>query len=181
MKKLLTICTLSAVLFVGSIQAQAAENPNLQHKNAFVQQQKNRETFEQRLKLTDKQKEKAKNIHEKGASQMKPVMKKIGDLRNEIVEIKKSDLTEQAKQEKVSKKLQEIKKLDTKAREIRKQNNQEFENLLTDEQKVELQKMKAEGRKNFEKKHPARVPFNVGGPGGKQFGKQFPVPPANNK
>lgn len=186
MKKLLTICSLSVLLFAGAMQVQAVENQNLQSQNRLEQQQKNRESFEKRLNLTEKQKEKAKKIHQKGASQMKPIMKKIGDARKEIAEIKKSDLDETSKQEKISNKIQEIKKLDKKAHEIRKQNSQEFEKILTEEQKAELKKMKAEGRKNFEKKHPPRPPFNMFGPefkGGDRgiFLPPQPIPPKSDK
>ena len=179
MKKLLSIMFLSAVLVVGNVQVQASEANDSVNKVKIEQQQKNRESFEKRLNLTEKQKEKAKKIHQKGASQMKPIMKKIGDLRKEILEIKKSDLDETAKKDKIDIKIQEIRKLDKKAHEIRKQNSQDFEKILTDEQKAELNKMKAEGRKNFEKHHPPRPPFNMFGPEfkGREKGIFLPPPP----
>lgn len=177
MKKLLSTLFLSALLIAGSGQVIAAESENLPQKPKFEQMQKNKQDFEKRLNLTDKQKEKAKKIHQKGASQMKPIMKKIGDLRKEIAEIKKSDINESVKQEKIDKKFQEIKKLDKKARDIRKQNSKEFEKILTDEQKSELNKMKAEGRKNFERKHHPRPPFNMFGPDFKNGERGIHLPP----
>ena len=166
MKKLLTICSLSAILLLGAVQVQAAESPDVKPNKSFGHQQKVRESFEKRLNLTEKQKEKAKKIHQKGASQMKPIMKKIAELKKEIADIKASDIDENAKNEKIDAKYQEIKKLNKKANEIRKQNSKEFEKILTDEQKSELKKMKEEGRKKFEKNHPPRPPFNM-------FGQDF--------
>ena len=179
MKKLLSILFLSAVLIAGSGQVMASEGEKLPQKPKFEQMQKNKLDFEKRLNLTEKQKEKAKKIHQKGASQMKPIMKKIGELRKDIAEIKKSDLDDATKQEKINKKFQEIKKLDKKAHEIRKQNSKDFEKILTDDQKGELKKMKAEGRKNFEKHHHPRPPFNMFGPDLKngERGIQLPPPP----
>ena len=166
MKKILSILLLSAVLTIGSTQAIAGESAdNTQQKPQKEQQMmKVRESFEKRLNLTEEQKTKAKKIHQKGAKQMKPIMKKIGQLKQEIREIKKSDLEESAKHDKIDKKFEEIRKLDKKAHNIRKANGKEFEKILTDTQKAELKKMKAEGRKRFEKKHPPRSPFGMFGP-----------------
>ncbi len=125
--------------------------------------EKARQQFEQRLKLTDKQKEKAKAIHQKGMEQMKPVMTQINSKRKEIKEIMASNLDETAKKEKISAIKEELKTLEKQAREIRKQDSQEFEKILTKKQKKELEKMKAEGRERFEKHHPPRPPFNMFG------------------
>ena len=123
--------------------------------------EKVRQQFEQRLQLTDKQKEKAKAIHKKGMEQMKPVMTEINAKRKEIFETKKSNLEEAVKNEKIAKLKEEIKTLDKKAHEIRKQNSLEFEKILTKKQKKELEQMKAEGRERFEKHHPPRPPFSM--------------------
>jgi len=180
MKKLLPVLLLSAVLTIGSVQAMAGETTDkIPQKPQKEQCMKQKQNFEKRLNLTEKQKEKAKKIHQKGAKQMKPLMKKMGKLRKEIGEIKKSELEESAKKEQIDKKFKELKALDQKAHKIRKSNSQEFEKILTKEQKTELEKMKAEGRKKFEKKHPPRAPFNMFPPPEFKGGEKgiFPPPP----
>lgn len=162
MKKLLPVLLLSAVLTIGSVQAMAGETTDkIPQKPQKEQCMKQKQNFEKRLNLTEKQKEKAKKIHQKGAKQMKPLMEKRGKLRKDIEQIKKSDLDETKKHEQIDNKIKELKALDKKAHEIRKSNSKEFEKILTKEQKIELEKMKAEGRKKFEKHHPPRPPFNM--------------------
>ena len=179
MKKLLPILLLSAVLTIGTVQANADETADkIPQKPQKEQCQRTKQTFEKRLNLTEKQKEKAKKIHQKGAKQMKPLMEKKGELRKEIKEIKKSELDETQKREQIDKKIKEIKALDKKAQNIRKTNSKEFEKILTKEQQTELEKMKAEGRKKFEKHHPPRPPFNMFPPEFKGGEKGiFPPPP----
>lgn len=180
MKKLIPVLFLTAVLTFGASQVLAGETPSsIPQKPSKEQCLKQKQTFEQRLNLTEKQKEKAKKIHQKGAKQMKPLMEKRMSLRNEIAQIKKSESDECAKKEQIDKKVKELKALDKKANEIRKSNSQEFEKILTKEQKTELEKMKAEGRKNFEKHHPPRPPFNMFPPPEFKRGEKgiFPPPP----
>ena len=50
----------------------------------------------------------------------------------------------------------DIMDLKVQAREIRKQNMQDFEAILTDKQKKTLEKMKQEGRKEFAKNHKGK-------------------------
>ena len=179
MKKLLPILLLSAVLTIGSCQVMAGETPDkIPQKPSKEQCLKNRQSFENRLNLTEKQKEKAKKIHQKGAKQMKPLMQKRMDLKKQITAIKKSDTDEASKREQIDKKIKEMKALDKKAHEIRKSNSKEFEKILNKEQKSELEKMKAEGRRKFEKNHPPRPPFNMFPPEFKGGEKGiFPPPP----
>ena len=130
----------------------------------FQHKKQMKQDFEKRLNLTDKQKEKAKKIHQKGFEQMKPIMKQTAEKRKEIEAIKaNNDLTEQDKQEQIKQKVEEMKALHKQAHEIRKANSQEFEKILNKKQKQELEKMKAEGRARFEKKHPPRKPFDMFG------------------
>ena len=179
MKKLLPIMFLTAVLTFGASAVMADETPDkLPQKPPKEQCLKQRQSFEKRLNLTEKQKEKAKKIHQKGAKQMKPLMGKRNELRKEIAQIKKSELDENAKKEQIDKKFKQMRELDKKAHEIRKANSKEFEKILTKDQKQELEKMKAEGRKNFAKHHPPRPPFNMFPPEFKGGEKGiFPPPP----
>ena len=105
--------------------------------------------FEQRLKLTDEQKAKAKELREKSFEQMKPIMDKLKDKQAEAQVLSK-DASEasKAKLEQVRK---EIKALRQEAHRLRMQNMKEFEAILTSKQLKELKKMKEEGRKKFDK------------------------------
>lgn len=121
--------------------------------------------FEQRLNLTEKQKEKAKKINEKGREKMQPLFREIGLKHQELKKVRTSELTEEEKNKKIEQLRVEIRELDKKARDLRKKNSEEFEKILTKEQKAELEKMKTEGRQRFEKTHPARPPFQgIGNP-----------------
>lgn len=121
--------------------------------------------FEQRLKLTDEQKAKAKELREQGFEKMKPIMEKIKEKRAEIQTVKQ-DTTEagKAKLEQLQK---EIGALKQEAHRLRMENMKAFEGILTKSQLKELQKMKEEGRKKFDKefkKHPHRGEFGPQGP-----------------
>lgn len=162
MKKLFSLL-LFATLIMGYNTALAETTPPVQ---SIPTKEQMKQKFEQRLNLTDKQKEKAKAIHQKGREQMKPIITQIEEKRNEIEAVKRSRMADRMQQERIAELLQEIKDLEKKAREIRKANSQEFEKILTKKQLNELAKMKAEGRAQFEKNHPARPPFQgLGAPG----------------
>lgn len=170
MKKFLPILLVSLVVLLTSSSVYAQEpaqkdmsKQKFEQRAQLANKQKEiaRQKFEQRLQLTDKQKEKAKAIHQKGFEQMKPVITELDLKRKELYAIKKSDLSEEAKTEQMNAKKEEIKALDKKAREIRKQNSQEFEKILTKKQKKELEAMKAEGRAKFSEKHPPKQPLPV--------------------
>lgn len=171
MKNLLSTLIVFSLIagFTFTLPAYSADNttpPPPPSRKEFAKQQ-----FEKRLNLSDKQKEKAKALHEKGREQIHPVMEKIKAKNQELKEIKSStNLDETAKQEKISKIKSEIKALDRQAREIRKENSAEFEKILNKKQKKELEKMKSEGRANFEKHHPPRPPF-----GAPDFWRQKPL------
>lgn len=176
MKKFLPILFLSAMLFSIPASTSAAEQCPVKNRPGMEQPQKMRLNFEQRLKLTDVQKEKARKIHEKGFKQMKPIMQKKDQLKVDIATIKKSNLDEKTKAQKISKDKKELQKLHQKAENIRKANGKEFEKILTKDQLDELAKMKAEGRRNFERTHRPRPPFDMFQPGFKGFRPMMPPP-----
>lgn len=156
MKKLFSLILSLTIVIAGfAFNPASAENP---HGKKMGQ------VFEKRLNLTEKQKEKAKVIHKKGHQEMKPVMDKMMAKRKEIMLIKKDEtLSETQKQEKIDALSYEIKELSKQAADIRKKNSKDFEKILNKKQKKELEKMKAEGRANFEKNHPPRKPFDMFG------------------
>lgn len=187
MKNLLSLLILTAA-FVTFVQmpTQAAQpvtktvNQNVPKRPTHGQMQnsdkeKLRKQFEERLNLTDKQKEKAKKIHEKGRTAMEPVMQKMKAKQDELRTLSQSSLSEDEKNKRAIQLKTELKDLDKQAKEIRKQNTEEFEKILNKTQKAELDKMKSEGRAKFEKEHKARPPFQ--GLGSPNF---FKVPMFNN-
>lgn len=117
-----------------------------------------RAEFENKLKLTDEQKAKAKEIRLKGHEEMKPIMDKLQEKRKEAQAIKASKTEPQAQEAQLAKIREEVKVLKKQARDLRIKNMQEFEAILTPKQKKTLEKMKKEGRKNFKKHHPKRPP-----------------------
>ena len=172
MKKLFSLIVSLSIVAAGFglSQAYAAETENAK-LNPRQHQQQVKENFEKRLNLTEKQKEKAKTIHQKGFEQMKPIMENIKAKHKDIEAIKANkDLTAEQKQEQIKQKVEELKALNKQAHEARKANSQEFEKILNKKQKQELEKMKAEGRAKFEKRHPAKKPFDKFG--GENFWKQ---------
>ncbi|MBR6099469.1 Spy/CpxP family protein refolding chaperone [bacterium] len=124
--------------------------PNKMHKPPMHQ---NKEVFEKRLKLTDEQKAKAKEIHKKGFEEIKPIMDNLKLKHEEIEAVKRSNLAPEVQAEKIVQLKKECRELKHKARDIQMKNMKEFEAILTDKQKKELKKIKEEGRKKFEKAH----------------------------
>lgn len=114
---------------------------------------KRQEAFEKRLKLTDEQKAQAKELRQKAHEQMKPIMEKMKEKRQEIEAVKRSRMAVEMQQEKIAELQKEIRALKRAAHELRMQNMKDFEAILTKKQLKELKKMKEEGRKNFEKNH----------------------------
>lgn len=164
MKKIFSLIAIAVILSLGcNYNSTLANTP--QKQNCPSKEQLKRD-FEKRLNLSDKQKEKAKAIHQEGREQMRPIIMQIQAKRQEIDAIKRSKLAERAQQERISQLEEEIAGLNKQAREIRKKNTQDFEKILNKKQKAELEKMKAEGRARFERQHPPRPPFNgLGTPG----------------
>lgn len=113
--------------------------------------QKRHAEFEKRLKLTDEQKAKAKELRQQGFEKMKPIMDKIKEKRAEIEAVKLSRISVQAQNEKIEQLKKEIGALKQEMHRLRMENMKSFEALLTKSQLKELKKMKEEGRKKFDK------------------------------
>ena len=165
MKKFLLLATILSVAICSQTYATATEKtqtpvlPQKQmskpcngqfHKPPMAPDKAN---FDKRLKLTDKQKDQAKEIHKKGFDEIKPIMEQIRTKHEEIEAVKRSDLKPEAQAEKIVQLRKEIQKLKHQSREIQMKNMKEFESILTAKQKKELEKIKKEGRKKFEKEH----------------------------
>ena len=189
MKKMFSLLLLASVLTLSSTSVYAQKTEEV--KTDATQQQEVEKTevptkeemkkqFEQRLNLSDKQKEKAKAIHNQGREEMKPIMIQIQQKHKEIEMVKLSRMAEKMQQEKIAQLTTEIQALEKQAHEIRKKNSKEFERILNKKQKAELETMKAEGRARFEKYHKARTPFQgLGTPN--MFLKPLLPPPAQKE
>ncbi len=181
MKKTLSLLFTAIILGanIGTAMAMppSQDNVSIMHKHSKAQMRKE---FEQRLNLTEKQKEKARIIHKQGREQIRPVMMQIDLKRQEIETVKLSRISVKMQEEKIAQLNAEIKELEKQAQEIRKKNSQEFEKLLNKKQKAELDKMKAEGRARFEQKHPPRAPFQGLGTPNFLLRPLLPPPAHNN-
>lgn len=176
MKKLFSIALAAVIISLGCNYNKASAESVQMHQRPSKEEM--RQKFEQRLNLTEKQKQKAKVIHQQGREQMKPIIYQIELKRQEIDAVKRSRIAEKAQQEKINQIQEEIRELEKQAQEIRKNNSQEFEKILNKKQKAELAKMKAEGRARFEKNHPPRPPFQgFTTPGFLMPRPLFPPPP----
>ena len=113
--------------------------------------------FDKKLNLSDEQKAKAEQVRKEGFEKMKPVMEQIKTKKDEIKAIREDgDLTQAEAKAKIDVLHKDIMELKAQAKEIRKQNMQDFEAILTDKQKKTLEKMKQDGRKEFAKNHKAK-------------------------
>ena len=108
--------------------------------------------MDEKLKLTDQQKEQAKQLRMQGREQMEPIMNAIRTKHEQKELIKHSkDITTEAKLEQVEKLNDQINALNKQARDLRLKNERDFEAILTPKQKKELDKIKADARKNMAK------------------------------
>jgi len=165
MKKALLVTALAAITIAAAqtnvsaapVQPNMARQIQKQQTNPAKEQM--RRQFEQRLQLTDKQKEKAKKLHEKGRAEMEPVMKQIKAKHAEMKVVEQNTPAGEEREKKIEQLRTEMKALDKQAKDLRKKNSEDFEKILNKTQKAELNKMKAEGRAKFEREHKARPPF----------------------
>lgn len=88
-------------------------------------------------------------MHKAGFEKIKPIVEKTKEKQKALWALKDAKDEQSLQQAEQLKK--EIGALKHEAHELQKQNMKEFENILTKKQQKELQKMKEEGRKNFEK------------------------------
>lgn len=180
MKKTLILASVMVLTMSTVFAAEATVVPAVKLQPAIEGKQppkpdmKRHNEFEQRLKLSDIQKQKAKEIRIKGHEEMKPIIDQIRAKKKEIETVKLTRIAPQMQDEKIAKLKGEIQELKKQARELRKKNMDEFEAILTRTQKKELEKMKKEGRKRFEenrKNHPEKCKCPMCGKHG------FPPPP----
>lgn len=156
MKKLLiltlaVVCTqMFATTFAAPIEQPDKNRPS--HEQMMEKRKAREAAFEQKLGLTEAQKVQAKELRIKGREKMKPVIEEIKAKKQEAEAVKRSRIAVQMQEEKLAVIDAELKVLEKKANEIRKQNMKDFESILTAKQKRILKQMKKEGRQKFEQK-----------------------------
>lgn len=121
------------------------------HKDGKMKPQ--RPNLDERLKLTEEQKQKAHEIRMDGHKKMKPVFEKMKAKKAEIKEVKNSNMSEEKKAKKIASLKKDLRKLKQEARKIQMENTKQFEAILTPEQKAEFEKIKQEGRERAKMRH----------------------------
>lgn len=108
-----------------------------------------RVNLDEKLKLTEEQKAKAKEMRKQSREEMQPIMEAIKTKHEQKELIKRStDIKTEAKLEQIEKLNNQINALRKQARDIRLKNDRDFESILTPAQKKQLDKLKAEAKKN---------------------------------
>lgn len=159
MKKVLILAALVAFAGTTVMAEETVATPDCPKPPCKVQLKKmppkHKVDFDKKLKLTDEQKAQAKELREKGVEQIKPLVEQSKAKRDELK--KAIDANKDYKTVENLKK--EVRDTDKQIHEIHRQNMKDFENILTSKQKKELEKIKKEGRKKFEKEHKNKHPF----------------------
>lgn len=151
MKKTIIVLSMLLVTMGASIAADIQPNhkdrPLPPHRISKEDMAKREAAFDQRLGLTEEQKQQAKDLRIKGHEKMKPIMEDLFTKKQEARKLQQKKFSGK----KLKKLNTEIQELEKQAREIRRTNMKDFEAILTPEQKATLKEMKKEGRKNFQK------------------------------
>lgn len=105
-----------------------------------------RPNIEERLNLTEEQKQKAHEIRMNGQEKMKPVFAKMQAKKQEIKQVADSSMSQDKKDKKIAQLKEELQAVKNEAKTIRTENRKEFEAILTPEQKAEFEKIKQEGK-----------------------------------
>lgn len=157
MKKILVL--LFAV-YLSSVTAQAKipedcikNRPPMPPRMSEQERAQKENAFEQRLGLTEEQKQKSKELRFEGRDKIKPVIEKMKSREAEIEMVKKSKLTQQEQENKLNSLNADLKALRKQAHDIRVENMKSFEDILTADQKKTLKEMRQEGRQEFNKRH----------------------------
>ena len=132
-------------------EVQALQKPNIEARKFDMQKHHERErAFEEKLKLTEDQKQLSKQLRHKQREKMIPLIKAVQQKKQEIEVVKLSRISTEMQNEKIAVLEEEIISLEKQIKNLKKKNMKEFENLLTPNQRKILKKMKQEGRKKFE-------------------------------
>lgn len=115
--------------------------------------QMERPNIEERLNLTEEQKQKAHEIRMNGQEKMKHIFAKMQAKKQEIKQVADSNLSQAKKDKKIAQLKEELQTIKNEAKTIRTENRKEFEAILTTEQKAEFEKIKQEGKDRVKRYH----------------------------
>lgn len=112
--------------------------------------------IEKRLNLTEEQKEKIEIHKKQSREKIKPVFDEIQIKKKEFKTVlDDSSLPQEEKELKLKEIKNELRELKNQADSIRKENMENFENILTEKQKKEFSKIKEEQKKEMEQRRKA--------------------------
>lgn len=109
--------------------------------------------LDKKLKLTDEQKVKAREIRMQGHKEIKPLFEKLKSKQEQKRALMNSTISKKEQIEMIDKLNDDISSLKRQIHEIRVKNMKEFESILTPKQKKTLDKIKMESRRDFKKHH----------------------------
>lgn len=136
---------------------------NLTPEQRKAMMEKRIEEFNKALGLSDEQIAKAKEIRTKGHEKMKPLMEKKKVKMDEIRAVMADDnMLVKVQDKKIETLRGELKVIDQDIRQLRRDNEKEFQAILTDEQKAKYAQIKEEGRKHFREHHRPQNPESFG-------------------
>lgn len=136
---------------------------NLTPEQRKAMMEKRIEEFNKALGLSDEQIAKAKEIRTNGHNKMKPLMEKKKAKMDEIRAVMADEnLTVKAQDKKIETLRADLKSIDQDIRQMRRDNEKEFQAILTDEQKAKYAQIKEEGRKHFKEHKKPQGPENFG-------------------
>lgn len=176
-KQFMTIALAATIIFGGFMSAEAVpckvgapdkmpvkcekpQKPTPEEMKARME--KRVEEFNKALGLTDEQVAKAKQIRENGHNKMKPLMEKKKAKLDEIRAVMDNDdLSVKVQDKKVEDLRLQLKSIDQDIRQARRDNQKEFEAILTPEQKVKLNQIKEEGKKHFRQNRKPMGPEKI--------------------
>ena len=150
---LLTVVLLSSSLVQAKIPEENMKKPPMPPRMTEQQRIKHEQAFEQRLNLTDEQKQKSRELRLEGREKIKPVVEQIKTREQQMKLVKESNLTDEEKNKKMDSLKSDMKSLHKQAHDIRVENMKNFEDILNSEQKKTLKEMRQEGRQEFNKRH----------------------------
>lgn len=109
--------------------------------------------FEKRLNLSDEQKKQIEADKQKDREKIKPIINEMKEIRTQIKNISEnSELSKNDKDKMISELNKKLYELKTRADKCRKENMLRFESVLTEKQKAEFEKIKAEQKLEMEKR-----------------------------
>ena len=140
-----------------ALDKEGHQKPNFEGKHpSKAEMEAKRIEFEKRLKLTDKQKQQIELQKQQDREKIKPIIEQIHLKKQEFNKIKNdSNLSQENKDKKLKEVRDDLRNLKIQTDTLRKENMQNFENILTEKQKKEFSKIKEEQRKEMDQRRKA--------------------------